>query len=313
VKPAFDRVLITGATGQVGSALLSCFGAHRCIAPPIEAFPLHFPEVLEKRLDYFKPTAIFNAAAFTQVDLAESPDQEPIVEAVNHESPARIARWCNRNGVPLVHFSTDYVYSGQGTHARREDEPTGPLNTYGRTKLAGDAAILSNGAKALILRTSWVYDSAGTNFFRTMLRLGKEKKELRIVSDQVGAPTYAPHLAHAAIDALEAALGLEQKVNSFATGIYHLVNSGETSWHGFAQAIFEGARAMGALLAVENVLPIETASYPTAAARPLNSRLDTSKIRETLGVKMPSWQTGLEECLPLWRELEQKKDTEKKP
>lgn len=304
MNSAFDRILVTGVTGQVGQALVNQLGVHRCIAASRAVLPLDFPETLDHRLDYFRPRAVFNAAAYTAVDAAERPEEAIFVKAINEESPGRIARWCARNRVPLVHFSTDYVFDGAGHAPRSELDPTNPLNEYGRSKLAGEDAILESGCAALILRTSWVYDHQGNNFFQTMLRLGGERERLKVVSDQVGAPTYAPQLAEAAITALEQALGTQENTGSFPTGIFHLCHSGETSWHGFAEAIFQGVRDRGRSLAVRVVEPIPTSSYPTPARRPLNSRLDCGKARERLQASLPDWRIGLEECLDLWSELQ---------
>lgn len=297
---AFDRVLITGVTGQVGRALLEQLGPHRCIAASREVLPLNFPETIPHRLDYFRPRAIFNAGAYTAVDQAESEHEAVTLRAVNEESPQKLAQWCFQNRVPLVHFSTDYVFDGSGDQPRTEEERTRPLNRYGASKLAGEQAILDSGCRALIFRTSWVYDHRGKNFLQTMLRLAAERETLRVVSDQIGAPTFAPQLAEAALLALENALQIEEKTGSFPTGVYHLCHRGETSWHGFAEAIFSGARSRGARLSIQKLERISTENYPTPAKRPQNSRLNCSKAEKTLGVRLPEWQVGLEECLDLW-------------
>ncbi|MBU6375170.1 MAG: dTDP-4-dehydrorhamnose reductase [Bdellovibrionales bacterium] len=300
MNSAFDRVLVTGATGQLGRALLAQLGPHRCIAASREVLPLHFPEALPHRLDYFRPRAIFNAGAYTAVDQAEQESESITVRAVNEESPAKLARWCAVNRVPLIHFSTDYVFDGSGDQPKGEIDPTGPLNRYGLSKLAGENEILSSGCRALIFRTSWVYDHRGKNFLKTMLRLGVEKDTLRVVDDQIGAPTFAPQLADAAIRGLENALIIEEKTGSFPSGVYHLCHRGATSWHGFAEAIFSRAKDRGVPLKVQHLEKITTEQYPTPARRPKNSRLDCSKAERTLGVRLPEWQVGLEECLDLW-------------
>jgi dTDP-4-dehydrorhamnose reductase len=296
---ALDRVLVTGVTGQLGRAVVELLGAHRCIAASRSVLPLDFPEVLATRLDYLRPTAIINCAAYTQVDKAEDPAEALFVRATNEESPRALAHWCAARGVPFVHFSTDYVFDGSGSSARDEDADVAPLNVYGRTKLEGERAVTEAGGRFLTLRTSWVYDSHGDNFFGTMLRLGAEREQLKVVADQVGAPTYAPHLAMAAIDALERAVEIEAGGAKFPSGVYHLCGGGETSWHGFASKIFEGARTRGAKLSVREVLPIASSEYPTPARRPLNSRLDCSRAHRVLGVKLPQWEHGLDECLDL--------------
>ncbi|MFN7684778.1 MAG: dTDP-4-dehydrorhamnose reductase [Oligoflexia bacterium] len=292
-----NRTLVTGVSGQLGRAVVSFLGAHRCIAAGRAALPLDFPEALSHRLDYLNPQAILNCAAYTAVDQAEKPEEELFVRAINEESPGRLARWCASRGIPLVHFSTDYVFDGHGTTRRSESDPTHPLNAYGRSKLAGEKAVLESGAKALVFRTSWVFDSEGKNFVNTMLALGAQRETLRVVADQVGAPTYAPHLAIAAVEALERALEIEARTGTFPSGVYHLCAGGETHWQAFAERIFEEARARGAQLAVKEVLPIASSEYPTPARRPLNSRLDCSRAAEVLGTAIPHWSHGLEECL----------------
>lgn len=240
------------------------------------------------------PYAIVNAAAYTQVDRAEA-DAET-ARAVNAESPAVMAKWAAAYGVPLISYSTDYVFPGLGSAPHTEESPTGPLNVYGRTKLDGEKAIADCGGRWLVFRTCWVYDSARKNFFTTMLRLGKEKETLKVVSDQIGAPTYAPDLARATLQALDRAL----KASSFPSGVYHLCHRGETSWHGFATAIFAKLRRypeMAARLRVRSVDPIPTQEYPTPAQRPLNSRLSTALAERVFGVSLPPWEEGLDSCI----------------
>jgi dTDP-4-dehydrorhamnose reductase len=301
--PNAGRILVTGATGQVGRALSQLLG-ERAIAIGHEEADFSRPETLPAALDRFRPSAIINPGAYTQVDQAER--EEERARLINAEAPGVIARWCARNAVPLIHYSTDYVFSGEGTRPWEESDPVGPLNAYGRTKLAGERAIAeAMGASGawMIFRTSWVYDATGKNFVRTMLRLGAEKEQLRIVADQHGAPTYALHLARATLSALETAQGRGPDARApdarFPSGIYHLCNAGETSWLGFAERIFARARELGIPLKVKTVEPTATASYPTPAPRPLNSRLNTGKARRELGLALPDWEQGLQECLEL--------------
>lgn len=249
------------------------------------------PAALQDLLESHCPDVVINAAAYTQVDNAES--EENLAYIINAESPAAIAIYCSEKSIPLVHFSTDYVFDGSGSHARKENDSVNPLGAYGRTKLAGEDKIQQVGGKFLILRTSWLYDADGRNFFNTMLRLTSEREELRVVSDQVGAPTYVPQLARASLAALSSALKQEE----FPSGIYHMCHGGETSWHAFAEAIAEGARARGIALKVKNIAAIASEEYPVPARRPLNSRLDCSKLRDLLGVQLPVWQEGLSACL----------------
>ncbi len=299
---SLDRVLVTGANGQLGRALIQLLGPHRAIAATRDVLNLEFAPSIPARLGYFKPTAVINAGAYTAVDKAESDEQTAMW--VNAEAPAKMAEWCAAHDVPFIHFSTDYVFNGEGDSPRTEDHSTNPLNVYGRTKLEGERqieAVARESAKQgrelryLIFRTSWVYDGQGKNFLNTMLKLGAERETLKVVSDQIGAPTYAPHLADATLQALENACSAQR----FPSGIYHLCNTGETSWHGFASAIFDEARAHEISLKIREISPILSSEYPTPARRPLNSRLDCNKALEVLKVRMPDWRTGLSECMDL--------------
>jgi dTDP-4-dehydrorhamnose reductase len=283
-------ILVLGSGGQVGRALLAELGnAAQGVDYPDVDFTK--PQSVIQRVRSLRPEAILNAAAYTAVDQAEK--EEPIAHAINAETPGALAALARELKIPFVHFSTDYVYSGEGSTPRSESEPPAPLNAYGRTKLEGDRRVLESGGSFLILRTCWVYDGQGKNFLNTMLRLGSEREELSVVSDQIGAPTYAFHLARAALKALEVARALPE----FPSGLYHLTASGETSWYGFAEAIFEHARRMGLPLKLRTLRAIPSSQYPVPARRPLNSRLSNLLIAERLGVRMPSWQEGLESCL----------------
>ena len=282
-----ERVLITGKGGQLATALAELLPKATVLG--IEEMNLtridHIPEILEEH----HPQVIINAAAYTAVDKAE--EEEPLATIVNAEAPAVVAAFCKAKDIPFLHYSTDYVFSGEGENEWNEEDEPEPINAYGRGKLRGEELVLATHAKALIFRTSWVYDAHGKNFVNTMLRMGKEREELSVVHDQIGRPTYAPHLAAASLEALENAL---QSLH-FPTGIYHLSGGGEAvSWHDFATAIFDGYDGE---LKVKNVKRILTHDYPTPAPRPHNSRLDCSKAKEILGVEMPDWREGLQECL----------------
>jgi dTDP-4-dehydrorhamnose reductase len=284
------KVLVLGAGGQLGRALMKKLGARGIGLTRAEA-DLGKPETLLGVLDGYSPEAVINAAAYTQVDRAE--EEEQLAFCINGEAPGVIARWCAIKQVPFVHFSTDYVFDGSGSDPWLEEDPPSPLNAYGRSKLIGENLVEAAGGQWMILRTSWVYDAVGHNFFTTMLRLGKEREALRVVNDQYGAPTYAPHLAAEALQVLDRAVDLVE----FPSDIYHLCGAGETTWSEFAGSIFAAARERGLELKVKTVEPIATADYPTPAQRPLNSRLDTSRIHDELSVQMPHWQVGLSECL----------------
>ena len=243
-------------------------------------------------LDALAPQVIVNAAAYTAVDKAESePDQ---ARAINAVAPGVLARWAAAQDATLVHYSTDYVFDGSGDQPRAEDAPTGPLSVYGRTKLEGEQLIRQSGCRHLILRTSWVYAARGGNFARTMLKLAAEREELKVIDDQIGAPTGADLLA----DVTAHMLRTLQHHSAYA-GTYHCAAAGQTSWHGYARHVIEWARAHGhpVKVAPEAIRPIPTAEYPTPARRPLNSRLDTTKLRHAFGLRLPPWQQGVERML----------------
>jgi dTDP-4-dehydrorhamnose reductase len=286
------RILLTGVTGQVGAALrapLECAGA--LVAADRSQLDLAQPENMAAALDEVAPDLIVNPAAYTAVDRAE--DERELAFRVNAEAPRAMAQWAASRGVPLIHFSTDYVFDGGGTRAWREDAATGPLSVYGASKLAGEDAIRSAGGPHLIVRTSWVYAAAGANFLRTIARLARERDELGIVADQIGAPTSAQLIA----DAVAKIVGkggppfVEQLHASH--GLVKVAAAGESSWHGFATAIIEGLKARHVTLRVQTVRPIRTQDYPTKAKRPANSRFDLTRLREVFGVETPDWHLAL--------------------
>ena len=297
------RILLTGTSGQVGRALRPLLeGENDLLTPGRADFDLANPAVLAAALDGLKPELIINPAAYTAVDRAE--DEADLAFRVNAEAPSVIACWTARNHVPLIHFSTDYIFDGSGDRPWREDGPTGPLSVYGASKLAGEQAIAEAGCPHLIVRTSWVYAAKGTNFLRTIARLAGERKELRIVADQIGAPTSARVIAQAVVAILRAeTAGL---ADGFARsgGVVNVACAGQTSWQGFASAIVAGLRSRGVKLEVESVAPIKTSDYPTKAKRPGNSRLDLSRLEDVFGVVTPSWNEALAvELDELTREL----------
>lgn len=283
------KLLVLGANGQIGKAMRSLNPSAVFLGRSDADFA--HPDKLEDVLAAHAPDIVINAAAYTQVDNAEA--EEKLAYKVNAESPAAAAIYCAGRNIPFVHFSTDYVFDGSGESARKEDDEVNPLSAYGRTKLAGEDKIQSVGGRFLIFRTSWLYDATGKNFFSTMLRLGSEREEIKVVADQIGAPTYVPHLARTALKGLSAALRKEE----FPSGVYHLCHAGATSWYGFAAAIFDAARAKGAKFKVKRIENITTEQYPTAAKRPKNSRLDCTKAYQVLGLEMPTWQDGLKDCV----------------
>ena len=297
------RVLVTGVTGQVGGALLGAFnGEANVVAAPRATLDLARAETIASALDRIAPDLIINPAAYTAVDRAE--DERDLAYRINGEAPGHIARWAASRGVPLIHLSTDYVYDGSDERPWREDDATGPLSVYGASKLAGEDAIRAAKGPHLILRTSWVYAAKGTNFLRTIARLAAERPELRIVADQVGAPTSAQVIA----DSIVRVIATSDLVGRFAAanGLVHLATSGETSWHGFASAIVDGLKARGAPLKAQAIVPIRTEDYPTKAKRPANSRLDMTRLQRVFGVRTPHWQRALAAELDvLARELTQ--------
>jgi dTDP-4-dehydrorhamnose reductase len=286
------RVLLTGTAGQVGGALLPLLqGRGEVLTPSLAEFDLANPDALEKELGRLKPDLIINPAAYTAVDRAE--DEAELAFNVNAKAPAAIARWAALHNVPLVHFSTDYVFNGEGNKPWREDSPTAPLSVYGASKLAGDNAIMAANGPHLIVRTSWVYDSRGANFLKTMARLAADRKELKIVADQIGSPTSARVIADAVATILTPNLHDVSARFALDGGIVNVVCAGETSWHGFATAIVAGLKSRGANLQVEKIEPIGTKEFPTKAKRPGNSRLDLSRLRNVFGIVTPSWTDAL--------------------
>ncbi len=292
------NVLLFGANGQLGQELL------RALAPlgtvtattrsgsladgsPCDVADFNQPATLVALLDRVQPDVVVNAAAYTAVDRAEE-DRDAAWRA-NADAPGVIARWCAAAGVPLVHYSTDYVFDGQGTHAYLEDDATAPLGVYGQSKLAGEDAVRAAGGRHLIFRTAWVYASHSANFLRTMLRVGAEREVLRVVADQVGTPTPAALIADVTAQVLQHPGRL--------SGTWHLTASGQTSWHGFAEAIFAQAQAGGVLARVPVVEAISTADYPTPAKRPAWSVLDNGRLQQDFGLQLPSWQDGLKQVM----------------
>ena len=275
------KMLVFGATGQVGWSLTKrapagvfVHGVGRAQVDLLNGgAAAHF-------IASHEADVVVNAAAYTAVDLAES--EEAHAFKINADAPAEMARACAARGVPFIHLSTDYVFDGSGHEPRRRNDPTGPLNVYGRSKLAGEGGVLAAGGRPIILRTSWVFSSHGNNFLKTMLRLGRERKSLRIVADQVGGPTNAADIADAIF-----AIAHATKARTGVDGVYHFAGRPEVSWANFARAIFEYA---GLDVHVDD---IPSASYPTPARRPMNSRLDCFDVEESFSIQCPDWRTSL--------------------
>lgn len=286
------RILVTGVTGQVGGALalrLPPIGI--VLAVDRAMLDLSRPEAIAAALDRLAPALIINPAAYTNVDQAE--DEPALAAAVNADAPGAIARWAAAHAVPLIHLSTEFVFDGKGDRPWREDDAPHPLSVYGATKLAGEEQVRAAGGTFLIVRTSWVYAAQGRNFVRAIARAARTQAELRVVADQVGAPTSAALIADAL--ASVAAGGLEglRGACAAADSLVHLAAAGAVSRHEFACAIIAGLRARGVKLAVERVIPVGSDQYPTRARRPLNSRLDLTRWRTVFGHVPPPWEAAL--------------------
>ena len=289
------RLLLLGGDGQVGHELRRSLAALGEVVTTTrsgrlaedgsacETLDLAQLDSIEPLLRRVRPDHVVNATAYTAVDRAES--ERELAFAINAQAPERLARLCAADGIGLIHYSTDYVFDGSGTRPYLETDPTGPISVYGQSKLAGEEGIRASGADHLILRTAWVYATRGHNFLRTMLRLGGEREELRVVADQHGSPTPAWLLADAAAQVLRQ--GLKE------SGVRHLVAGGQTSWHGFADAIFEEALARGLIARRPRVEAIGTADYPTPARRPAYSVLDSGRLQSEYGLDVPHWRAAL--------------------
>lgn len=288
-----SRILILGAQGQLGVELQRAFeGAGNVIAYGRDRCDLSRPETVRAALAEIRPGLVLNAGAYTAVDRAES--EPELAMKVNGEAPGVLAEETRKLNAVLVHYSTDYVFDGSKSGPWVEDDPTNPLGEYGRSKLAGERNIAQAAGRYLIFRTSWVFSSHGHNFLRTMLRLGQEREQLKIVDDQSGAPTSAWALAKATreiVDSLESSAEKE----SWA-GTYHMTCAGKTTWCGFAEAIFRKARP-SEQKAWPVVTGIATEEYPVPAKRPKNSVLSNEKLRTQFGIALPNWEAALEESL----------------
>ncbi|GAA3898591.1 dTDP-4-dehydrorhamnose reductase [Halomonas cibimaris] len=285
-------VLLTGASGQAGFELCRALAPlGRVLAPARAELDLADAAAVDAWLERHTPDLIVNAAAYTAVDKAE--DEPALARRLNAELPAQLAAYCARHGKWLVHYSSDYVYSGAGNTPWAEDAATAPVNSYGETKRDGDAAVVQSGSAHLVFRTSWVYSAPGKNFVNTMLRLGAERESLAVVADQIGAPTPARLIAQ--VTALALAPWPRTGQAAIPRGVYHLAPRGEASWWDVARATFVEAARLGMPLAItpEAVAPIATEDYPTPARRPRNSRLNVKKLEHALSITLPDWRAQL--------------------
>ncbi|WP_037412095.1 dTDP-4-dehydrorhamnose reductase [Silanimonas lenta] len=290
-------VLLVGADGQLGTELRKALAA-RGVVPLMSALhgrlpdggsaracDLSVPGALAALVAELKPAVVLNAAAYTAVDRAES--EPALARRINADAVGELGAVARAVGAVVVHYSTDYVFAGDGSRPYREDDAPGPVSVYGRTKLEGEQALAASGAEAVTFRLAWVYAAHSANFLRTMLRVGAEREHLRVVADQIGAPTPAHWIADASLRALEAG----------ARGLYHLAPQGETSWHAYAEAIFAGAVSRGLLPRAPVVEAIASTEYPTPAARPAWSVLDSGKLARDAGLRLGHWRKGLDEVL----------------
>lgn len=293
------RLLLTGASGQLGFELaraLSVLG--EVAALDRRGCDLADPAAIDRALAHYRPQVIVNAAAWTAVDRAEAAPADAL--AVNGTAPGQLARWAASAGALMVHYSTDYVFDGSKPGPYREDDEPAPLSAYGASKLAGERAVADACRQHLIFRTSWVYGAHGANFLKTVLRLARERRQLSMVADQVGAPTAASLIADVTAQVLAQYLR-RSPGSDFPYGLYHLAAAGEASWHQYACYVVQQAAALGAQLSLDAgaIAPIPAAAYPLPAARPANSRLDTARLQAAFGVHLPSWQAGVDQVLQL--------------
>lgn len=283
------RILLTGKNGQVGRELRRALPAlGEVIAMGRQELDLASPDAIRRTVRDTKPDIIVNAAAYTAVDRAES--EPELAAAVNGTAPGILAEEAQRIGAFLVHYSTDYVFDGTKDTPYTEDDTPNPLNAYGRSKLAGENAIRASGVSHYIFRTSWVYAAHGHNFLNTILRLARERSELKIVDDQTGAPTWARTIADITTQALKS----EPRAGN---GLYHLTAAGAVSWFGFARAILAEAKTRHPEIIVPQLIPITTGEYPQPARRPVNSRLNTTRLTEVFGIRPDTWQATLARCM----------------
>ncbi|WP_375160767.1 dTDP-4-dehydrorhamnose reductase [Bradyrhizobium sp. RDT46] len=285
-------ILIAGRNGQLGSCLRDAAALRGLSAVALgrEELDLEVRDGIDRTVASIAPCMIINAAAYTAVDLAESEIGKAF--SINRDGAAALADIAWQRNVPFVHLSTDYVFDGAKREAYDEADVPAPLNTYGASKLAGEAAVLAAHPLATVVRSSWIYSSIGSNFVRTMLRLAETRPIVRVVCDQYGSPTSAADLAAALLKIAQRSLADDRRT---AAGIFHVAGQGTTTWHGFAEAIFDGLSRRGGR--PPTLEAITTAQYPSAARRPVNSRLDSSKAERVFGIRLPCWRHSLETCL----------------
>lgn len=290
------KVLVLGTQGQLAQSLAcekKSFSMEFLGRPDLD---FENPELTLQKIKEKDFTHLLNATAYTAVDKAESEKEKALL--INARTPGLLAKYCADQGKTMIHFSTDYVFDGQGSQPWKESDPVSPVNFYGQTKLQGEEAITSSACKNFVFRTSWVYSQFGHNFMKTMLRLGSDRDLLKVVADQEGTPTYAEDLAKAVLHILENRLDHQAK-----SGVYHLTGSGRTTWHQFAEWIFTCAKPLGFPLRVQKIQAISTEEFPTPAKRPAFSVLDNSKFHSAFQYSTPDWKESVPSCLKKYKEL----------
>jgi len=296
------KILLTGANGQIGYELWRTLQYMGEVIPttrkgvnvnglPTIALNLTDSEDIEKKLNAIQPDLVCNAAAYTAVDKAES--NQDLAHKINADAPAIFAKYAVISDTRLVHYSTDYVFSGETSMPWKENDNCNPQGVYAQTKLIGEQAIIDSGCQHMIFRTAWVYSQRGQNFMNTMLKLAQNQNQINVVDDQIGSPTWASSIA------IVTALTLKNPVD----GLYHLTASGKTSWSGFARRIFAQADKLNLINTAPIINGISTSQYPTPAIRPSNSVLDCSKLSQTFDIKMPNWQATLQLCMQNMRKI----------
>lgn len=283
--------LMFGREGQLAQSIKSYCTRRELICLDLPDCDFTKPNQVIEQLKKHRPSAVINAAAYTKVDLAEK--ESDLAHQINAETPGKIAEFCADMGVPMMHYSTDYVYSGDGKRPWEEEDQTLPVNAYGRSKLAGEKAIQASGCLNLIFRTSWLYSSNGHNFFNSILKQATERESLQVVSDQVGAPTYCDYLAESSLYALEQAI----QMPGFPSGIYNMACTGHTTWFEFAKLILSKAKERGIPLKCKGISPVTSDEYPTPAVRPKNSRLHLGKLENVFHISMHPWELGVADCV----------------
>jgi dTDP-4-dehydrorhamnose reductase len=288
------RLLIAGWQGQIARALVeaapACPDVAAC-AVGRAALDICEARSIERALARIEPTIVINSAAYTAVDKAETDAERAF--ALNRDGARMLAEAAARRAIPIIHISSDYVYGGRKASAYVEDDATEPATVFGRSKLEGEIAVRKANPRHVILRTAWVFSPMGRNFVKTMLAQAAERPRVRVVDDQRGSPTYAPHLVAAILELARQLSG--KKAGEAPWGVYHAAGTGTTTWRGFAEEVFRASAALGGPVA--EVEPIRSSDYPTPAARPMNAQLDCAKLERTFGLRLPPWQEGVADCV----------------